>query len=321
MKNFEALFLTGSHFNPTQEEVAILFQEFPEVKLTIKGQKEYTSQDVKKADIIVGSPKPTYLIEAPRLKWLQTPSAGIQQYSDKALFANQEVILTNASGTYGKQISDHVIGAIIAHNHNFFTYKEQMKEGLWKEYFPTSNIFESTILILGYGDIGKHIAKKAKALDMHVIVVSRTMRKNCENVDEYYTTSKLDEVLKKADYLVLSSASTQETQNIIDRRRISLLKEGSYIINIARGNLIDEIALIEALQSGKLGGATLDVCAKEPLEHDSTLWSLDNVYITPHSSGLAYNVPSTIFSLFLDNLRHFMRNEKMKNVVDFERRY
>lgn len=317
----EALLLTGTHFNPTQEELERLYKNFPDIKVQIKGQKEYTEEDIQRAHIIVGFPNPHLLKEAHNLKWLQTPSAGIQRYSDKTLFASPDIILTNASGTYGKQISDHVIGSIIAHNHNFFTYKEQMKEKLWKEYIPTSNIWESTILIFGYGDIGKNIAKKAKALDMHVIVVTHTQREKNQYVDEFYTTEKLATVIHRANYLVLSSASTSETVNIINEQRIASLPQNAYIINIARGNLIDEKALIASIHNGHLSGASLDVTDKEPLDTHSPLWSYENVLITPHSSGLSKDVPSLVFSLFYSNLQAFVKKEKMVNVVDFERRY
>ena len=321
MKDIELLLLTGSHFNPTENELERLHRTFPTIHTNLKGQTEYSICDVQKAHIIVGFPKPSFLKEARHLKWLQTPSAGIQQYSDKKIFSSPDIILTNASGTYGKQISDHVIGSIIAHNHNFFTYKEQMNHSIWQDYIPIMNIYESTILIFGYGDIGKHIAKKAKALDMHVIVVSNTMRKNEKYVDEFYTTESLDCVIHRADYLVLSSASTPHTLHIINRDRIAALPKNAYIINIARGNLIDEKALIESLQSGHLGGASLDVTEKEPLDAQSPLWTLANVLITPHSSGLSHHVPSLNFEIFYSNLLAFSHNEKMKNIVDFERKY
>ncbi len=317
----EALLLTGTHFNPTPEEISRLTKNFPNVTVNIKGQKEYTIDDVKRAHIIVGFPKVEYLKEADNLRWLQTPSAGIQRYSDKNLFKSPDIILTNASGTYGKQISDHVIGSIIAHNHNFFTYKEQMEERLWKEYIPTTNIWESTILIFGYGDIGKQIARKAKALNMYVIVISRTMREKEPYVDEFYTTDALDTIIHRAHYLVLSSASTDETVHVINKHRIAALPHNAYIINIARGNLIDENALISALQKGELGGASLDVTEKEPLDPKSPLWSLEHVLITPHSSGLSKDVPSIVFELFYSNLDLFLHNKKMINVVDFERHY
>ncbi len=156
---------------------------------------------------------------------------------------------------------------------------------------------------------------------MHVIVVTRTLREKEKWVDEFYTTNELDTVIHRANYLVLSSASTNETFNIIDEKRIASLPHNAYIINIARGNLIDEKALIAHLQNKHLSGATLDVTEKEPLEKDSPLWNVPNVLITPHSSGLSKDVPSIVFELFYSNLSSFLKKEKMKNVVDFEKSY
>ncbi len=156
---------------------------------------------------------------------------------------------------------------------------------------------------------------------MHVIVVTRTKRENETNVDEFFTTDQLDDVIHRANYLVLSSASTSETEQIIDKKRIQSLPQNAYIINIARGNLIDEKALVEALQHGHLSGASLDVTEKEPLDEKSPLWELENVLITPHCSGLSKDVPSLVFDLFYSNLSSFLKKEEMKNVVDFDKSY
>lgn len=321
MQTIDTLFLVCSHFHPTDSELSRLSRAYPQLALTIVDEDAYTEEQIARAHIIVGFPKPDDLKKALCLRWLQTPSAGVQQYVDTSLYADPRIVVTNAVGAYGRQISDHVIGTIIAFNHHLLTYHDQMKERLWKRYFPVQDLWESTILVLGLGDIGTHVAKKAKMLGMYVIAVKRTMTDLPSSVDELHTTEQLDALLPRADYVVLCLASTPQTEHILDAHRIALMKQGAYLCNVARGSLIDHQALEKALQSGHLGGAALDVTEPEPLPQDSLLWSMPNVLITPHASGLSPSNSSQVFELFFDNLGRYLAGQKMKHIVDFEQKY
>ncbi len=315
------LFLTNSHFDPTEEERAALLSEFDDIELTVTALASYDPALLDEAEIIVGFPKAEDLRRAQKLRWLQTPSSGVGQYVDRNLFANDEVILTNAKGTYGPQIADHVLGMIIGFNHHLFIYHEQMKEQTWHRYVPAKDLWQSTILIIGFGDIGTNLARRAKAHGMHTVVVKRTLEEKPLYVDELYTTCELDRLLSEADYVVLCAASTGETEHLIDADRLALMQQGAYLINVGRGSLVDEEALIKTLESGHLGGAGLDVTAVEPLAKESPLWKLPNVLITPHASGLSHSDPHLVFALFVENLRRFVDKEALKNIVDFDRGY
>lgn len=321
MRTVETLFLTGTHFNPDEAELAKLKTAYPYLSLTVTGLKTYTLDQLAKAEIIVGTPDPKDLKVAKNLKWMQTQSSGVTQFMTPDVFTNGEIILTNAKGTYGRQIADHVIGSIIAFNHNLLTYHDQMKQNLWKAYFPKIDIWNSTILIIGFGDIGQNIAIRAKAHGMKVIVVKRTAMELPECVDEIYTIDKLDSVLPKADYVAVCVAATAETENMLNEDRLKLMKKGSMLINVGRGSLVDEQALITLLENGYIGSAALDVTQTEPLGEDSRLWSLENVLITPHASGFSYNDPHFVFDLFFENLGHYLGGETLKNQVDFSRKY
>jgi phosphoglycerate dehydrogenase-like enzyme len=301
--------------------VTYLKENYPQLVLTITEETTYSTDQIEKAEIIVGFPRVEDLPKARNLKWLQTPSAGVMQYVDKNLYINKNIVLTTASGTYGRQIGDHVIGMIIALNHQFLTYHNQMQTKKWERYFPTSDIWESTILIIGFGDIGQNVAKLAKAHHMNVVAVKRTPAAKPSYVDELVTIDQLDRILPTADYVVVCTASTPDTENLINAKRIGLMKQGSYIINVARGSLVDQDAVIEALEKGKLRGAGFDATQPEPLPPENKLWSLPNVLITPHSSGLSPSDPAKVFSIFADNLKHYTNDEKMKNIVDFTRKY
>jgi|BioPla2DNA2_1021312.scaffolds.fasta_scaffold13359_7 phosphoglycerate dehydrogenase-like enzyme len=316
------LFLTGSHLNPTSEELARVKERYPNVQIATMPMKDYDLEALKEAEIIAGIPKPGDLRHAAKLKWLQTQSAGVEKVARRELFANDDVIVTSASGTYGRQISDHVMGMVLGFNHNLFIYRDQMNEKRWQSYFPETDLWNQTMIIIGFGDLGRNIARKANAFGIHTIVFRRTMSEKPEYVDELYPIDLLDEHIHRADYLVLAPAATAETLSILNRGRLFAMKKGAYVINVSRGTLLDEEALIDALKSGHLGGAGLDVTTVEPLDPSSELWGMKNVLITPHASGLAPHSIHTVFEIFFENLGHYLTDRsRMKNVVDFTRGY
>ena len=322
MSKIEALFLRCSHFLADEDEIKRVNDKYPFINVTAVDEKDYTDEQISKAEIIVGFPKPKDLIKAVNLKWLQTPSSGIEDYAKKELYVNKDILITRATGTYGRQIADHTMGKILGFQHFLFTYRDQMKQSLWKRYYPSKDLWESTLLIVGLGDIGTQVAKRAKASEMHIIGIKRTLGEKPDFVDELYTLESLDEVLPKADYVVIAISLTDKTKHLFDAKRLSLMKKGSVLINIARGTIIDQDALIESLNSGHLGAAALDVTTPEPLPSDSKLWKFDNVLITPHSSGLSYSDPHQVFDLFFANIEHYLNDQKqMRNLVDFSRQY
>ncbi|WP_332448330.1 D-2-hydroxyacid dehydrogenase [Sphaerochaeta sp.] len=321
MNQVNALLLTHSHFCPDQTELALLAKTYPQIQATIVEGAHYSARQLAQAQIIVGFPKPDDLPNAVNLRWLQTPSSGVAQYMDRSLFVRNDFVLTNARGTYGRQIADHVMGLVIAFNHNLLTYHDQMKQKLWKRYFPLKDIWESTLLVIGLGDLGHHIAKRAKEYGMKVLCVKRTLSEKPAYIDILETIDHLDELLEQADYVVLAAASTTDTENMLNKERLMQMKPGSYVINVARGSMIEHQALVEVLANGHLGGAALDVTDPEPLPPDSPLWTFPNVLITPHASGLSHSDPHQVFTLFLENLGHFFGDGILRNQVDFERKY
>ena len=317
-----ALLLEGLNFYPTEDEMRRLRESFPSVDFTVRKRRDYDASDIASFDIIMGFPRAEDLKQATSLKWLQTPSAGVDQFADTTIFAHPHVILTKASGTYGRQIGDHVIGFIIAHNHSFLTHHENMKQRKWQLIFPQKDLRHSTVAIIGFGDLGRQIARKSKALDMEVLVIrKREMEGTQHIVDTFFTADNIHEAIGKADYVVLAAAGTQATHHLIDSSMITHMKQGSVLINVARGSLVDEKALIGALESHHLGGAYLDVTEQEPLDPESPLWLMENVLITAHCSGLSRNSSSLVYELFTRNLTSFLTGQELQNVVDFSQGY
>jgi phosphoglycerate dehydrogenase-like enzyme len=276
---------------------------------------------LKKAEIVFGWPKTDLVKKAENLKWLHLPSAGVDRYANKEIYQNNDILLTNSSGVYGKPIAEHVFSMIMAHNRNLIDYAYNKKEKKWQRKNEIKDFFNSTVGILGFGDIGSTIAKKAKAWGARVLALKRTMIETPDYVDQIYLNEDLDKLLKKSDYLILTLPGTPETEGIIGREELKLMKETAFIVNIGRGSLIKQDQLLEALKNNWIGGAGLDVTDPEPLPEDSELWELDNLILTPHTSGFSPSNDQRRFEIFRDNLQRYLNGEQLINKVDFELKY
>jgi phosphoglycerate dehydrogenase-like enzyme len=316
------LLLKCSHLLVEDKELKKLKSLFPEIDYSVSDENSYTLDQLSNANIIVGFPKVDDLKKAKNLIWLHTPSSGIEDYAKSDIYFNKDIIVTRSTGVYGRQIANHAMGMIYGLVHSLFIYRDQMKSKKWLPIFPVKDLWESTILIVGFGDIGNQIAIRAKASQMKVIAIKRTLTEKPNYVDELYEPNELDNLIPRADFIVLSTPYTSETKDMFNAKRLGLMKKGSYIINVSRGQLIDQEALIKNLELKHIGGAGLDVTHPEPLPEDSKLWSFENVLISPHASGLSYSDPHLVFELFLENLKHFMSNKLlMKNKVNFNIEY
>ncbi|MFP4199527.1 MAG: D-2-hydroxyacid dehydrogenase [Halanaerobium sp.] len=276
---------------------------------------------LEEAEIVFGWPKTDLVKKAKNLKWLHLPSAGVDRYANQEIYQNQSILLTNSSGVYGKPIAEHVFSMIMAHNRNLIDYAYDKKEKKWQRKNEIKDFFNSTVGILGLGDIGSTIAKRAKAWGAKVLALKRTMIEPPEYVDQIYLNQDLDQLLKKSDYVILTLPGTPETEGIIGKEELQLMKETAFIVNIGRGSLIDQQQLIEALKNNWIGGAGLDVTEPEPLPKDSELWQLDNLILTPHTSGFSPTNDQRRFEIFKDNLLRYLKDKELKNLVDFELKY
>lgn len=283
----------------------------PDAEITVKPMVELTAADVDLAEIIFGFPgKELFVDSAKRLRWIQLASAG----ADRLINTRPDVILTNASGTFGIPIAEWVIGAMVILSRHFHIYRDRQKQARWEGMPAAKEICGSTVGILGLGDIGQEVARRAKAMGARVIGSRRTAAPPPEGVE---TLIPIDDLLPQVDFLVMALPGTAETQRIMSAERLQLMKQGSFLLNVGRGTSIDEQALIEVLKSGHLAGAALDVTAVEPLPADSPLWQMEQVVITPHCSGRSLEANADRrMTIFLDNLKRYMNGEPLRNVVD-----
>jgi phosphoglycerate dehydrogenase-like enzyme len=266
---------------------------------------------------------PDNIVErAPQLKWLQLTSAGVDRLLD-APVVRSEVKVTTASGIHAVPISEYVVGAILAFAKGFPRAQIAKADRAWRPYWP-QEVEEKTVGILGMGAIGSRVAMLCRALGMRVLAMRRSVQGRSTgdgDVDEMLGPEELPYVLEQSDYVVVAVPLTADTRGMIGESELHRMKNDAVIINIARGAVIDEAALVRALREGWIAGAALDVFQQEPLSGESDLWGLDNVILTPHISGGTPRYMERAVGLFCDNLRLYLDGEPLRNVVQPGRGY
>jgi phosphoglycerate dehydrogenase-like enzyme len=302
--------------------------EFPQFDITHRNTYDKLEEYVGDVEILFTlSLRPDQFKAAKELKWLHCPAAAVHQFSFPE-FVNSDVILTNGRDVHGPVVAEHVMALIFALAKNLhlsarFQQKHEWgQEPVWYAKPHPRLLAGATLGLVGLGSIGWRVARHASALGMRVIAVRGNPEKgSVEGVDEVFAPSQLNELLKQSDYVVLAAPVTANTQHLITADRLPYMKADACLINVGRGQLIDEPALIQALREKKIGGAALDVFEKEPLPSDSPFWSLDNVIITPHTAGLAEKLWEREYELFSENLRRYLAHQSLLALVDKRKGY
>jgi phosphoglycerate dehydrogenase-like enzyme len=252
---------------------------------------------------------------APGLRWVQAIGAGIDHLDGATL--PDGCVITNAAGVAAAPIAEFAFGRLLAVWKRFGEIDELQRTHEWK---PTFGVLVEgrTLGIIGLGAIGSEVAMRARAFGMVTIGTRRSYRPGDDHpaVDELRGTGDLHDVLARCDAVVVSAPGTPETENLFDKEAFAAMKPGALFCNVGRGSLVDEQALIDALESGHLGGAVLDVTRQEPLPDDDPLWDAPNMWISPHSSASQERYTEKLVALFADNLGRFVRGEPLRNVVD-----
>ncbi len=260
------------------------------------------------------------LAAAPNVRWIHTPSAGVEHLLIPEIL-ERDIVLTNSAGAHAIPIAEFVMMYILNHAKRAFDLKALAPEE-WdrSEEMPIDELFERTILIIGYGNIGSEVAKRARAFGMRVLA-SRRRPQPAADVDLMVGEHGWRDVLPQADYVVIATPLTAATRGMFDADAFRRMKPTAYLINIARGQIVDTEALLEALHSGRIAGAALDALPIEPLPPDHPLWKAPNVWITPHISYASPRTRERMIDLFFENLRRYLNGEPLLNVVDKEAGY
>lgn len=263
---------------------------------------------------------PEFLAKAKNLVWVQAMSAGVDGLlNNRALMENDRVVLTNHRGVHGPAIADHAMAMLLALTRDLRLHIENQAQKEWgrgqSELTPMA-LEGRTLLVVGLGGIGSEIAKRGKAFGMTVWATRRSEAPKPDYVDRVELSPALLSLLPEVDVVVIAAPLTPETHHLFNQEAFAKLKKGAILINIARGAIVDQKAMIEALQSGHLAAAGLDVTDPEPLPKDSPLWGMKNVIITPHVAGQAEITGQRRWALLRENLRRFAAGEPLYNVVD-----
>lgn len=256
-------------------------------------------------------------LRAPNLAWVQLPNSGVDDPVFPRLLA-RGTRLTNAPGAAAGPIAQTAIAGLLMLARGFPRWIAAQQRSLWDPHpwaDAPSDLDGQVLVLVGLGAIGQRIAVLADALGLHVTGVRRTAGPPPPGVAELAVPAELPQLLPRADWLVLACPLTDDTRGLIDVAMLNRIKPGARIINVSRGEIIDEPALIDALASGRLGGAYLDVFRAEPLAAESPLWSLPNVIVTPHDSSASRGNAGRVSRLFLSNLRHWLRGEALEHEV------
>ncbi len=263
---------------------------------------------------------------APKLRWVQLTSAGVDRLLDTPLFRSG-VTVASASGIHAVPIGEYVIGVMLAFAKGLHRAVRAQAERVWRPYWA-EELLGKTVGIVGLGAIGTHVARLAKALGMRVLSTRRSATERAEgrgsgvaDVDELLPPSDLPYLLSESDYVVVAVPLTRESRGLIGEEELRRMKPTSVIINIARGAVIDEEALVRALKEHWIAGAALDVFEREPLPPESELWGMENVIVTPHISGGTPHYMERAVDLFCENLRRYLAGQPLLNAVDAHRGY
>jgi phosphoglycerate dehydrogenase-like enzyme len=303
-------------------QVLRLRERFPDVTFFHAMTEADALREVEDADVALSSHISAAMVQrAPRLRWVHSTAAAVN-ILPLAELAARGIVVTNSRGIQAVAIAEHAIGGLLVLARRFDRTLAAQRERRWIQNELTGDAWPWTLhgrsmTIVGLGTIGVEVSKRAHAFGMHVTAVRRRSdRPKPAFCDRVLGSDQLEDALRGCDVLVLSAPPIPETDRLISASRLALLKPGAIVVNVARGRIIDEAALIAALQDRRLGGAVLDVFDREPLPSASPLWTLPNVVITPHCSGVREDHWDDAINLFIENLARFRRGEELINLVD-----
>ena len=304
-----------------------LRKNFPQLTVVHLSDYKRVNEQIADADIVIGwSLRGDQVRAAKKLKWIHSTATAVHALMSPELRASH-IVVTNARDVHGSVVAEHALALILAlakrlpQAMHYQQQKHWAQKELWESSNPPRELAGATLTIVGLGGIGRPLAKMASALGMRVTGVRQRPDKASEGVAVTHGFEQLDDALRQADFVVLAVPVTAKTDRLINAARLALLQPHAYLVNVGRGVLIDEPALIEALRARRFAGAALDVTTEEPLPPDSSLWQMDNVLITPHIAGLTDRMWERHYGTFMENLQRFLRDEPLRWIVDKQEEY
>jgi phosphoglycerate dehydrogenase-like enzyme len=300
---------------------------WPEMRVLHLPNYDHLAEELPDTDIFVGySLRAEQLTHAKKLKWIHSTAAGVAQLMYPEL-RDSGIVVTNPSGVFSPPMAEHTMGLLLALARNFPDSTRHQdrshwgQQDIWDKPQHLTELSGQVLLIVGFGSIGRGLAKRARAFDMRVWGITRSGQGDATHAEKILPILQLEEALPHADYVVIAAPETSETRHLIGAAQIARMKTGARLINVGRGSLLDEAALIHALETGALSGAALDVTSVEPLPPESPLWRAPNLFITPHTSAVSDRLWHRETALLMDLLERWFDGREMFNQVDFARGY
>jgi D-2-hydroxyacid dehydrogenase (NADP+) len=266
------------------------------------------------AEVIYGFPPKNIIARAPKLNWLQSHVAGVERFLSPDII-DSPVILTSSKGIHGTQVSELAFAMVLMlakQAQSWFRLKEQKR---WQPFVPQV-LHAKTLGVLGLGNIGQEVARLARAFGMQVIALETRPIEKPEYVELILSPERLIELLSQSDFVVITLPLTPETRGLIGEVELEAMKPTAYLINVARGGIVDEAALIRTLSEKRIAGAGLDVFGSEPLPPESKFWELPNVIMSPHIAGRREDYDVLATDLFCDNLKRYLSGKPLLNIID-----
>lgn len=306
---------------PLENEYVKLIESRTGEKVCVYKNAEEAAEALAEAEITISWADfdEAALKKCKKLKWMFIMSAGVEKLPFIEL-DKRGIIVTNVSGIHGSQMAEQTFGMMIAFSRRLKACVINQTNKKWERFKSMDELTGKTLCIIGAGNIGREMARKAKAFDMKVLGLKKKVEE-IENFDLVWGMDRLYEALGQADYSVLLTPLTDETYHLIGKKEFDAMKSGSIFINMSRGNVVDENALIEALRNGPISGAGLDVFSVEPLPGDSPLWDMENVVMTPHNAGQSPYYTSRSVDVFIESYACYRAAKPMPNRIDLKNKY
>ena len=299
-----------------------LARDFPEVRVASPATRDEADAILPECDVVFGwAIQKRNFATASRLRWIHVAAASVAPLMFPELIES-DVIVTNGRGTHSDAMAEHTLGVMLTFVRKLHLARDAQRRGewiaesMWRDDPPFGRVAGSTVGLVGFGSIGQAIGRLARACGCRVLAVRRRPALDPSPADEQWGIERLDELVERADWLVLAPPLTPQTRGMMSRERIARMKPGAVLVNLGRGSLVDEPALIEALAARRIAGAALDVFQQEPLPKESPLWAMPNVVITPHVSGFGPRYWDRVMDLFRRNLRAYLDGRPLENVID-----
>ena len=302
-------------------------RRWPEMRVVHLPNYDDLPRELPDTDIFIGySLRAPQLKDARKLKWIHSTAIGVAQLMYPEL-RDSGILVTNPKGIFSIPMAEHSIGLLISLARNFPDSLRSQDRGVWSQQAlwdkpqHLTELCGKLLLIIGYGSIGREVARRARAFDMRVWGVTRSGLGDQTLVEKIAPAAQLESVLPEADYILIAAPETSETNHLIGPAQFARMKRGARLVNVGRGSLLDEAALIAALHTGAIAGAALDVTAVEPLPPESPLWRAPNLFITPHTSAVSDRLWERETALLMDLLERWFSGKELRNIVDFAKGY